>query len=214
MKPRSSISIQSDHCGTGVEPEQGSVSADPVVRRVLQGIINGMEVNPHARQDLLQEALAYLWSREKDYPAQRSGWYLQGVKFFLKDLRRSGRSVDSPKRRGAQSTSTDNSNRQDPWRDSVEFDCGIMSEVSARDIFFLLVVRLKPRDQFILAALFEGMGVREIACELHVPRGFVVRHRLKIARLAVDLGIFPGSAGIRFKKAFGCCGRRNEANSS
>ena len=193
-------------------PNKGSVSADPVVRRVLQGIINGMEVNPPARQDLLQEALAYLWSREKDYPAQRLAWYLRGVKFYLKDLRRSGRSVDSPKRRGAQSTSTDNSNRQD--RDSVEFDCGIMSEVNARDIFFLLVVRLKPRDQFILAALFEGLGVREIAYELHVPRGFVVRHRLKIARLAVDLGIFPASAGIRFKKAFGWCGRRDEAHSS
>ena len=100
MKPRSSISIQSDHCGTGVEPEQGSVSADPVVRRALQRIINEMEVNPHARQDLLQEALAYFWSREKDFPVQRLAWYLRGVRFHLQDIRASGRGREQRRAEG------------------------------------------------------------------------------------------------------------------
>ena len=102
-----------------------------------------MEENPHAREDLLQEALIYLWSKERQYPGQRLSWYLQGVKFYLQHLRTSGRSLDSPRHRGARAVFASSRNGRDEWPDTLGFDEGIMSEVNAHDLFALLAERLK-----------------------------------------------------------------------
>ena len=117
------------------------------------------EENFHAREDLLQEALAYFWSSERQHPGQRLGWYLQSVNFYLHHLRTSGRSLDSPKRRRAQAAIADNGAGRDEWLDIFDFDQGIMSEVQARDIFSLLIDRLKPIDRVILGQLAEGLRV-------------------------------------------------------
>jgi len=76
----------------------------------------------------------------------------------------------------------------------LEFDEGFLPAVVARDLFSLLVERLGPTDQGILCALLEGLRITEIAHGLHVPRGFVERHRLRIAKLAVKLGAAPAGA--------------------
>jgi DNA-binding NarL/FixJ family response regulator len=77
----------------------------------------------------------------------------------------------------------------------LDRDEGIMSEVNAHDILYLLAARLKPMDQKILGALVDGLGICEIAEELHASHMFVVRHRRQIAGLAVKLGINPPPAG-------------------
>ena len=69
-----------------------------------------------------------------------------------------------------------------------------MSEVCARDVFSLLVVRLKPRDQFVLGALFEGLGVGEIANLLNVSHQSVLRCRERIGVLAIKLGVISPDA--------------------
>ena len=195
MQSTSPALAQADQCSCGVERKPGSLAEEPTVREALLRMVIGMEGNRQAQENLFQEAWVYFWSREQQRPGQPPSWYLQGVKFFLQNLRTSGRSVDSPKRRGAQALFADRGPELGHWRDSFEFDDGIMSEVNAHDIFCLLVNRLEPTDQTILGALFEGAGICDIARTLHVPRGFVERHRLKIARLAVERGINPAPAG-------------------
>ena len=162
---------------------------EPAVRKALLQIVIALEDNFHAREDLLQEAFLCFWSRTRQFPGKRLSWYLQNVNFYLHHLKTSGRSLDSPKRRGAQAAFADNGDERDDQRDSLELDEGIMSAVNAHDIFSVLEDRLEPTDQVILRAMLEGLHISEIAHALHVPRGFVERHHLLIAKLAVKLGI-------------------------
>src|SRR2546427_6629559 len=144
MPPRTGRAIQ--HQSSSAEQERGLLTDKPAVRKALLRMVLSLEENFHTREDLLQEALAYFWSSERQHPGQHLSWYLQSVNFYLHHLRTSGRSLDSPKRRGAQATVGDNGVRRDEWLDTLDFDQGIMSEVQARDIFSLLVDRLKPVD--------------------------------------------------------------------
>ena len=151
-----------------------------------------LEENFHTREDLLQEALVYFWSSERQHPGQRLSWYLQGVNFYLHHLRASRRSLDSPKHRGAQAPLVDISEAWDQSLEKLDFDEGIVSEVNAHEIIDLLLNRLEPPERKIFERLVEGMGTRQIARTLHVSHQSVIRHRLKIAMTALTLGIAPG----------------------
>ena len=174
--------------------EQDLLIDKTAVRTALVRMVVTLEENFHTREDLLQEALVSFWSSERQYPGQRRSWYLQSVRFHLHHIRASGRSLDSPKHRGAQATVADNGAGRDEWLDTLDSDQGIMSEVQARDIFSVLVDRLKPIDQVILGELAEGRGVCDIAEKLNVSHVFVVQHRRRIARAAISLGISPVAA--------------------
>src|SRR5712691_7729390 len=130
-----------EHQRSRVEQQQALLTDEPAVRKALHRMVITLEENFHAREDLLQEALVYFWSRERQYPGQRLSWYLQGVNFYLHHLKTSGRSLDSPKRRGAQADFADDCDGWDEWWDSFELDEGIMSAVNAHDIFSVLVDR-------------------------------------------------------------------------
>src|SRR6266545_6269300 len=167
---------------------------EPGVRKALLRMVITLEDNFHAREDLMQEALLYFWYRQRLYPGQRRSWYLQSVHFYLHHLKRSGRSLDSPKRRGAQAVLADNCDGWNEWRDSLELDDGIMSEVNAHEIIDLLLSRLEPPERKIFERLVEGLGERQIARTLHVSHMFVIRHRRGIAKVAIKLGISPLAA--------------------
>ena len=119
------------------------------------------------------------------------------IRFFFEQIcghhhfRASGRSLDSPKRRGAQAAFADDGDGRDDWLDSLDFDEGIMSEVNAHEIIDLLWNRLELPERKIFARLVEGMGTRQIGRTLHVSHQSVIRHRLKIAMTALTLGIAP-----------------------
>src|SRR6266496_2869605 len=168
-----------------------TLTGEPIVHKALLRIVIRMEDNLQARQDLLQEALVFFWSKERQYPRQRLSWYLQGVKFFLQNLSSSGRSLDSPKHREAQAPLGDNCDRPDESLDPFESADGIMSEINARDIRSLLIELLEPIDQTILDGLEEGWAGRAIAKRLHISHESVRRHRIKIAAAALKLGIVP-----------------------
>ena len=189
MPPRPGRAIQ--HQSSSAEQQRGLLTDEPTVRKALLQIVIALEDNFHAREDLLQEALVHLWSSERQHPGQRRSWYLQSVKFYLLHFRASGRSLDSPKRRGAQAAFSDASEGWDQRRDSLDIDEGIMSAVNAGDIFSVLVARLAATDQNILVALAEGLEDRDIAKNLHVSEMFVIRHRRGIAKVAIKLGINP-----------------------
>src|SRR6266568_1136486 len=124
-RPGSAIQRQS----SSVEREQGLLTHEPAVRKALLRMVMKLEENFHTREDLLQEALVYFWSSERQHPGQRLSWYLQGVNFYLHHLRASRRSLDSPKHRGAQAPLVDISEAWDQWLETLDFDEGIMSEV-------------------------------------------------------------------------------------
>ena len=186
-RPGSAIQRQS----SSVEQEQGLLTDEPTVRKALLQIVIALEENFHDREDLLQEALLYFWSSERQCPGRPPSWHVQGAKFHLQNLRTSGRSLDSPKRRTAQAAFADNRDGWDQWRDSFDLDEGIMSAVHAHDIFSVLVERLMPIDQTILLELAEGVELRDIAKKLHRSYMVVIRHRHGIAKEAIKLGIDP-----------------------
>jgi len=164
---------------------------EPAVHKALLRMVTKLEENFHAREDLLQEALVSFWSMQRQHPGQRLSWYLQGVRFCLQHLRTSGRSLDSPKHRGAQAAFADNCDGRDEWMDTLDFDEGIMSEVHAHEIIDLLLSRLEPLESKILKRMVEGLGPRQIARSLHVSHQSVIRHQRKIAITASTLGIAP-----------------------
>ncbi len=166
-------------------------SADTIVGKALRRMIARMERNLDARADLLQEALVHIWSRERQCPGQRVGWYLQSAKFHLHHHRVSGRSLDSPKRRSARAALGDNSDNPDQLRDAIGTDDGSMSQINARDIRSLLIDVLEPMDMSILLALDEGWSSREVAKRFEISHESVRRHRRKIADAALKLGIVP-----------------------
>ena len=172
---------------------QSWLAEDPIIRAALQRMVMRMEGNPDTQEDLFQEAWVHLWSRQQQYPGRPPGWYLQGVRFHLNDLRNSGRSLDSPKRCGGRAF-PDDRERQDEWLDTLDCDNGFLSAVTARDIFSLLVDRLSPRDRRILDKLAEGHGVRDIAGQLKISHQSVIRGRERIAALAIELGVVPPPA--------------------
>src|SRR2546426_7591500 len=132
QKPGGAIQHQSSRV-SNFEQEQGLLTDKPAVRKALLRMVIRLEENFHAREDLLQEALVCFWSRARQYPGQRLGWYLQSVNFYLHHLKTSGRSLDSPKHRRAQAAFAGDCAG---WRESLDildFDEGIMSEVHARD---------------------------------------------------------------------------------
>jgi DNA-binding NarL/FixJ family response regulator len=116
---------------------------------------------------------------------------LRGTRFRLNNLRKSGRSLDSSKRRAARAELADNCDISNEPLDRIEFGDGIMSEINARDIHSVLIDRLQPIDQTILVALEEGSASREVAKRLQLSHESVRRHRLKIAAEALKLGIVP-----------------------
>ena len=97
---------------------------ETAVLKALLRMVVTLEGNFHAREDLMQEALVCFWLRQRQYPGQRRSWYLQRVKFYLHHFRASGRSLDSPKRRGAQAAFADDCDGRDDWLDSLDFDEG------------------------------------------------------------------------------------------
>jgi len=174
---------------------QGLRTDEPAVRQALRRMVIRMEQNPEAREDLMQEALLYFWSTERQHPGQQLRWYLQGVKFHLGHLRTSGRSVDSPRHRRARAVFEDSADVRDFWQYALEWDGGIMSEVNAHDLFTLLAERLKPIDRIILGGLFEGLGLSDIAKRINISHQSVIRGRERIAVLAIKLGVVPPPLG-------------------
>src|SRR6266496_6532 len=187
LRPGSAIQDQ----GSSAEQEHGLLTDEPAVRNALLRMVVTLEDNFHAREDLLQEALICLWSRTRQYPGQRLSWYLQSVNFCLHHLRLSGRSLDSPKHRGAQAAFADITEGWDQSLEKLDFDEGIVSEVNAHEIIDLLLSRLELPERRIFVRLVEGLGTRQIARILHVSHQSVIRHRRKIAMTALTLGIAP-----------------------
>jgi DNA-directed RNA polymerase specialized sigma24 family protein len=159
-------------------------------RAALRGIVHRLVKDSGSREDLMQVAMIHLWLLEERKPGQTKSWYLQSCKFHLQNRISSGRSIDSPKRQRSMVYSN-HGDAFDTAIDDSRPDGSVVGQVSARDMIVLLSNRLPPRDQAILGYLAEGFGARDIARRLRISHCAVVKHRRKIATIAIRLGIVP-----------------------
>jgi DNA-directed RNA polymerase specialized sigma24 family protein len=160
-------------------------------RELLYRICCRVTSDPALREDLIQEAMVHLWLLEARRPGQSRSWYLQNCKFHLQNYIAIGRSVDSLKRgRGRISFSSD-CDEVDEFMSRPEFHEAAFAQLSARDIIAALSSRLTTFESAILLHLAEGLRAREIAVRLKVSHPTIIKHRRRIAALAVKLGIPP-----------------------
>jgi len=165
------------------------VTEDNRIVKQLHGIAARLTGDLDLQKDLMQEMFIHLVQVETDRPGQTLSWYLQGCHFRARDYLDRGRSINSIKR----------SNNLVPLdqRDDDDDSLGVCpdapdpvdlySELIARDIVDLLILRLTAVQQQILFLLMYGFGVYEIARELRVSYPAVINHRKRIARTAAAL---------------------------
>ena len=159
---------------------------------VLRQIVFKVTANRACHDDLTQEVLIHLWLRETQCPGQTESWYLQSCRFFLQNHLRNGRSVDSHRHHHSRrpTTAVVDESVEDSADESVAGG-SVPALVGAREIVSLLDAWLTPLERQILTCLAEGFGVREIAARFDLSHTSVIRHRRRIAALALTLGIEP-----------------------
>ena len=162
------------------------------IKERLVGVIKGLTRDRSLREDLMQEAMIHFWKAECARPGQTLSWYLQGCYFHLRHCLRSGRSIDSSRRRSLQVELPKD-------EDLCDCDClewalieqSVVAEVEVRESIRLLRQHLSPRERAILLCLAAGLRPREIARHLLLSHPTVNKDRRKIADLAIRLGIGP-----------------------
>src|SRR5882672_5732025 len=152
------------------------------VRAALGKISRSVTKDANRYDDLLQDALIYVWKRLQRLPRHRWKWYLRRCRFRLLDQLRRGRSLDAFKRRKLAITLTiaddDETHPAPPALVSRE---NVLSAIIYRDIIDQLGPRLKPTTRDVLSALAEGSGVQETARKLRISHPAVIKQRRKIA---------------------------------
>jgi len=156
---------------------------DVAIRESLIRIVRKVTANGSLRDDLLQEALVHLWVTEVGRPGQTRSWYLQSCRYHLLHYLAAGRSVDSAKRRGGQTSFVED--LDGPISATGDGDSGesVFGLVSARDIIALLSPLLSRQERLVLECFADGLRLREIGRKLGISHTMVIRHRATIATL-------------------------------
>jgi len=160
-------------------------------RELLDRIICRLTADPALKQDLRQESLIHLWLLEERRPGQSRSWYLQSCRFRLQNYLSAGKSVDSLKRQRAVVSFSANDFGFDGLVNESEWDTTAFAQVSVRDIISQLSPRLSTFERSVLLHLADGLKAREIAARLNVSHPTVIKHRRRIAALAIKMGISP-----------------------
>jgi DNA-directed RNA polymerase specialized sigma24 family protein len=158
-------------------------------RELLCRIVRRLTADASLGEDLLQEALLHLWLLEEQRPGQSRSWYLQGCKYHLQNYMSAGKSIDSPKRKQGKLVFSSDFAEIDDFVSEPQLEAMIFAQISARDIISQLSSRLTAFEQSVLFHLAEGLRAREIAARLNVSHTTVIKHRRKIAAVALKMGI-------------------------
>lgn len=168
---------------------------EPKTVRLLRVMVQRLPAWAAEQDDLLQEALIYLWRQEHEHPGHTRSWYVRGSQLHLRNLLRHGHSVDCARHRHTGRACPIDGDSDDPCPAWSDGEGRILSEVSARDIVDVLARALTPEDQRLLSSLVAGLSTREIAQRLRASHTAVNKRRRKIAGLALKLGIEPLGPG-------------------
>jgi RNA polymerase sigma factor (sigma-70 family) len=159
-------------------------------RKVIRQIVFKVTANRALRDDLTQEAIIHLWLRETECPGQTESWYLQSCRFYVQNLLRAGRSVDSIRRRPLPPLD-EVFELIDASDDGAVSGDSVPALVSARETNELLARWMTASESQVLSLLEQGHSVRAIADRLGISHTSVTRSRKRIAALAIRLGINP-----------------------
>lgn len=169
----------------------------PNFARLMHGMVRRLTPDPTLREDLYQEAWLRLWEAETRRPGQTASWYLQNCRFYIQNVLKHGRSVDSPKHsahRVQYDACIPFDDAPEPSRGLPELcsnapEDDLISSVCARDAIAILLHDLTLPQRQILCRLLEGSTVRDIARSLGVSHVAVLKQRRRIAHIAAHFGI-------------------------
>jgi len=137
------------------------------VRATLRKIVGSLTRDLNILEDLLQDALLFLWKQLQRRPGQRWSWYLRGCRFRVMDLLQSGRSLDAFKRRSMAleivGNGFEDAEAQDAQSETVQTQDSPRSSVCARDTLRRLWPRITSIQKTVLLDLFCGLSSRETA---------------------------------------------------
>jgi DNA-directed RNA polymerase specialized sigma24 family protein len=143
-------------------------------------------------EDMLEEARTYLWLAERDSPGQTDSWYLECCHHHLVDVRRRGRSVDSPKSANSLLRLDDEQQNEcdrQAGEGALLANDDTFSVASAHDLYRELDVRLDESSRTVLRLLVEGRTVREAARMTGISASSVQARVGAIRATAKRLGI-------------------------
>ena len=160
------------------------------VRAILSRIARSVTRDPNIFEDLLQDALLFLWKQLQRWPGHRWSWYLKRCRFRIMDLLGSGRSLDAFKRRSMALEIVGN-HLEDAQDETVQTQDSPLTSVCARDTLRRLWPRITSIQKTVLLCLFCGLSSRETARELHTSHQTIIYHRKQIVKAALAAGIVP-----------------------
>lgn len=160
----------------------------PQTRQALDAMFSGLGLARTMWEDLEQEALVHCWRQELNQPGQSARYYLRGCRYFVRNMVRAGRSVDSLRHRASCCVALRGGRALEPDPAVVESESPVISEVALREMIVALASRLAPLEVAVLRCLDKGFTLREAARALRISHTTAIRARLRIARLAVRLG--------------------------
>jgi RNA polymerase sigma factor (sigma-70 family) len=162
----------------------------PKTQELLSRIVARVNHDAVWRDDLFQEGMIHLWLIEQARPHQSLSWYMKSCQYHLRDYMAMGRSIDSWKRRQTQvSLSDQEEDEQEPPSLGRRSEDTLLSEIGVLETMDLLRQRLTDKQHAVLVHLAEGLSSREIASKLSVSHKAVIKHRRKIASVAIASGI-------------------------
>ena len=170
---------------SGPENSQGLLALQPQTRQRLKGLVHNLCHDPNQYEDLEQVALTCHWQAEESNPGKTSSWYVQYCASCIRNYLRTGRSVDSLKRRNSVCAI-----EECPDFDVPQEGDGLQ-EISARDYLRAMMRWLDRAERQTLQLLSEGWTVREIARDQHIGQATVIARHRHIRAIALSLRIRP-----------------------
>ena len=156
---------------------------------ILRGVVRRLTQERTLQEDLIQEAIIHLWLRETERPGQSQSWYIQSCRFYLQNLLRKGRSVDSGKHRPTPTLHDGSGEEEEQEEVNGGIHDTLFALVCARDLVSVLSKWLSPVEKQVLNLGVDGLSLREIAVRLGLSHTTVNKYRRNIARLASRLGL-------------------------
>ena len=139
-----------------------------------------------------EDGAVFLWRAEQSAPGHTPSWYVARWRGHLRDVIRSGRSVDARKR-GQRVVPLDDT--QLDARSKAEVQRALVAredtfaEASARDLLEQLGYHLHWPENLILVWLQEGWGMRAIGMALGISATTVYEYVVGIREAARRLGV-------------------------
>jgi RNA polymerase sigma factor (sigma-70 family) len=160
---------------------------------ILRGVVRRLTQERTLQEDLTQEAIIHLWLREKERPGQSQSWYIQSCRFYLQNLLRKGRSIDSGKHRPTAALRDGDGEDEEQEQADWGIHDTLFALVCARDLASELSKWLSPVEKQVFNLGVDGLSLREIAVRIGLSHTTVNKYRRNIASLASRLGLHESS---------------------